>query len=358
MPTIEEKITDVEEEIKKTPYNKASQHHIGKLKAKLSRLKDEHLSSGKGRGAGKGYAVKKTGDATVVLVGFPSVGKSSLLNLLTNAESKVGAYEFTTLDTVPGVMKYCGATIQLLDVPGLVKGASEGKGRGKEVLAVVRAADLVLMVVDAQKIEQVELIKKEVYAGGIRLNQKPPDVKITKKSMGGVTLSKVSKQSFDLEDVRNVFNEYGYHNVHIRMRGKLTFEELIDVAARNRIYIPGIFVINKTDLAKDAKKAKDSILVSATEQKGIEELRKEIYKRLDFIRIYMKPQGKKADYDEPLIIKNGSRIEDVCRTLHKDFVKGFRYATLSGPSAKFDEQKVGIKHKLRDEDVLTLIIKD
>ncbi|MFH1786115.1 MAG: GTP-binding protein [archaeon] len=358
MPPIDEKIAEVEEEIKSTPYNKASQHHIGKLKAKLSTLRDQQLSIGKGRGAGKGYAVKKTGDATVVLVGFPSVGKSSILNALTNAESKVAAYEFTTIDTVPGVMKYRGATIQLLDVPGLVEGASRGKGRGKEVLSVIRGADVVLMVTEAAKPEQIEKIKTEVYDGGIRLNKKPPDVQITRKAFGGISLSTVRKLPFDLEDVRNVMNEYGYHNAHVLIRGSLTFDELIDAAAGNRSYVPGIFVINKTDLAGHVKRIPDSVLVSATKKSGLDELRAEIFRKLNFMRVYLKPQGGKADYDEPLIVKRNAAVEDVCRLLHKEFVKRFRYATVNGKSAKFENQKVGIRHRLEDGDVITVITKD
>ena len=145
---IEEKIKDIEEEIQKTPYNKATSHHIGKLKAKLSKLKEESLQRSSGGHKGQGFHVKKTGDATVVLVGFPSVGKSTLLNEITNAESKVGAYQFTTLDIVPGVMEHKNAKIQIFDIPGIITGASSGKGRGKEILSVVRTADLILIVLD------------------------------------------------------------------------------------------------------------------------------------------------------------------------------------------------------------------
>lgn len=60
-----------------------------------------------------GFDVAKTGDARIGFVGFPSVGKSTLLSNLAGVYSEVAAYEFTTLTTVPGVIRYKGAKIQV-----------------------------------------------------------------------------------------------------------------------------------------------------------------------------------------------------------------------------------------------------
>ena len=141
MPTFEEEIKAIEDEIRNTKYNKATAQHIGRLKAKLARIKDEAVARAMASsGTGEGYSVKKSGDGTVVLVGFPSVGKSTLLNKITGAESETANYAFTTLTVVPGAMEHKGANIQILDIPGLIAGAAMGKGRGKEVIGVVRAA--------------------------------------------------------------------------------------------------------------------------------------------------------------------------------------------------------------------------
>lgn len=70
-----------------------------------------------------------------IFLGFPSVGKSTLLCNLAGVYSEVAEYEFTTLTTVPGVIRYKGAKIQLLDLPGIIEGAKDGKGRGKQVIA-------------------------------------------------------------------------------------------------------------------------------------------------------------------------------------------------------------------------------
>ena len=104
-----EKIKQIEEEMKKTQINKKTEHHIGLLKAKLARLHEE-LESSTSKSGGPAFEIRKGGDATVVLIGLPSVGKSTILNRLTNAKSKVAAYAFTTLTVVPGILRLNGAT--------------------------------------------------------------------------------------------------------------------------------------------------------------------------------------------------------------------------------------------------------
>lgn len=123
------------------------------LKAKIAKLKREILepSGGGGGGKGEGFDVSKSGDARVGLVGFPSVGKSTLLTRLTGTESEAADYEFTTLTCIPGTFQYKGCNIQLLDLPGIIEGAKDGKGRGRQVIGVARTCNLILIVLDAAK---------------------------------------------------------------------------------------------------------------------------------------------------------------------------------------------------------------
>ena len=166
MSTFEDQILAVEEEIRRTKINKSTEGHVGKLKAKIAKLKraQQERTFGSSGGSGYGYEVKKSGDSSVALIGLPSVGKSSLLNQLCEKRiSEVGSYAFTTLDAIPGTMRYEGASIQIIDLPGIIAGASKGKGRGKRVLSVARSADLVLVVVDVFHIEKhLKLIEKEL----------------------------------------------------------------------------------------------------------------------------------------------------------------------------------------------------
>ncbi len=280
---IDEQIKAIEEELLKTQYNKATQHHIGRLKAKMARLKSEQEKrrSASG-GGGKGYSVKKSGNATVALVGFPSVGKSTLLNKLTNAESDVAAYAFTTIDVIPGIMYYNFAKIQILDLPGLIRDASKGKGRGREVLSVVRNADLILFVLDVYE-TNLETLQTELEATGIRLDKRPPDVVITKTDKGGIWIkTTVPLTKMDEELARDIVSEYGYINADVVIRQDVTEDELIDALTGNRLYMKSLVAVNKIDLVDKAylKKIKDKlagkhpVLVSADEDIGLEDLKK------------------------------------------------------------------------------------
>jgi hypothetical protein len=365
MPNIEEQIKEVEDELAKTQYNKNTQHHIGRLKAKMARLKDEaEVRRSKGPKTA-GYAVRKSGNATVAIVGFPSVGKSTLLNQITNAQSAVAAYKFTTLTCVPGLMEYKGAKIQILDLPGLIKDASKGKGRGREVLSVVRSADLILLMIDVFE-TNIQVLVEELKTANLRLNQRPADIVIAKKTRGGIIVNFTTKQStLDEELVVEMMNEYGHTNADIVIREDIDEDQLIDYISGNRLFLPAIVAINKTDLVQPdylkliEKRLKGWTLIPIAAEKGVglDRLKEEMYKALRFIRIYMKPQGKDADMVEPLVIKDGSDIGMICDSIHRDFKKNFRYSQIWGKSARFPGQIVGLDHKVRDQDVVTIIVK-
>lgn len=363
MASYEEKIRELEERIKNTPYNKATQHAIGLYKAQLAKLRAAREKRASGGKKGEGYAVKKSGDATVIMVGFPSVGKSTLLNALTNAESKVGQYEFTTLDVVPGLLEYEHAKIQLLDVPGVVHGAASGKGRGKEVLAVLRTADLAMIILDITHPGHLKVLKKEIRDAGLRIGEKKPDVKITKKSRGGYDIaSTVKLTKTDFETIKDVLKEFRIHNADVVIREDITIDQLIDVIEGNKIYIHSIVVLNKCDLANRKKleelkrTLEPDICISAEKGEGVEELKRLIFRKLDFIRVYCKEKGKKADLEVPLILTRGSTIREMCRKLHKDFIQKFRFARVWGSSAKFPGQKFKLNHRLEDNDIVELHI--
>ena len=370
MATIEEQIQSLEDEISKTKYNKATQGHVGKLKAKIAALKarkEKAQAHAKSSGGGPGFEVKKSGDASVALVGFPSVGKSSLISMLTGADSEIGEFAFTTLTCIPGLMEHRGAKIQILDLPGLIKGAADGKGRGREILNVIRGSDMVLYVVDPFQDSHFDILDRELWKSGMRLNQQPPQVFITRTNRGGIVVrSTVEQTNLTEQEIQGIVRSFGIVSATVTLRTNVTDDHIVDTLAGSRVYSRAVVVLNKIDLAtkEDIKRAREMLPegwpvleVSAKTGEGLEAMKDFIFDHLHFMSIYLKPQGQEADLVEPLIVKDTSTVRDVCVKLHRDFVRKFRYARVKGPSAKFDWQRVGLDHVLKDEDLLTIIVR-
>jgi small GTP-binding protein len=310
----EGKIKDIEDEIKKTQYNKATQHHVGLLKAKIAKLKDESEQIKKGKGKTDGYQVKRSGDATVVMVGFPSVGKSTILNKITNANSKVAAYEFTTLTVIPGLLEYNHAKIQVLDVPGIVQGAADGTGRGKEVLGAVRSADMILLILDVSQLGHLKTLEREIYNSGLRINQKKPDVVIRKTTKGGISISSTVPLKVDRKTIAGMFNEFKIINADVLIRSPVNEDQVIDCIGQNKKYLPALIVLNKIDTVSESyleelkKKFPQAAFISADRGVNIEDLKKKIFEKLEFMRVFLKQPGLLADMKEPLIMKSGSSL--------------------------------------------------
>jgi small GTP-binding protein len=363
--TIEEQIAEIEEEISNTKYNKATQHHIGKLKAKLARLKEEAEVRASSKGGGRGYALSKSGNATVAIVGLPSCGKSTLLNQLTEAESEVGHFDFTTLTVVPGTLHHRGANIQLLDLPGLIEGASKGKGRGREVLSVVRTADLIMLLIDVYRPE-IDVLIRELHTAGLRLNEREADLVITPRNRGGINVrSTVKLTILDEELVVAMVRAYGLVNADVVLRQDVDEDQLLDYLQGNRRYVQAMAVVNKIDAVPDEiwrpifedaeTRGFPVVPISADKGTNLDVLRDAIFDNLDLMRTYMKPRGGETDYEEPLIIRRGATVRNVCDTIHREIKRKFRFAKVWGESAKFPGQNVGLEHILTDGDVITIV---
>jgi small GTP-binding protein len=364
---IPEKIKAIQDEMARTQINKATEHHIGLLKAKIAKLKREQEENIVKKSGIKqdGFDVRRSGDATVVFIGLPSVGKSTLLNKMTDAQSAVGAFQFTTLTVVPGMMEHRGARIQVLDLPGIIKGASSGKGLGKRILSVARSADLVLLMLDVFQPFHEDVLVNELGNIGIRLNSLPPNITIEKSSMGGIAIAQqVKLTKISEKHLKDLLHIYGIVSARVVIREDVTSEQVADYIAGNISYSKSLTILNKIDLVDKefleelkTKIKSEVIEVSANSEINIELLKDKIYQKLNFIRIYMRPKGGETDFKEPLIAREGDTVEEICNKLHRNLKKQFRFAMVWGKSVKFGGQRVGLSHILLDEDVLTIIKK-
>lgn len=364
--SIIQKIKEIEEEMARTQKNKATAFHLGMLKAKLAKYRRELLQGPKGSAGstGEGFDVTKSGDARVGLVGFPSVGKSTLLTKLTGTFSEVAAYEFTTLTCIPGVIHYKGAKIQLLDMPGIIEGAKDGKGRGRQVIAVARTCNLILIVLDALKpLHHKRIIERELEGFGIRLNKEKPNMSFKRKDKGGINFTHTGgfiPTNLDLETIKAVLGEYKIHNADINLRQDATVDELIDVVEGNRVYIPCLYVLNKIDQISLEEldlldKIPHYVPISAHSEWNLDALLEKIWEYLDLIRLYTKPKGQIPDYNAPVVVRKDCTVEGFCNKLHKGIMKQFKHAVVWGSSVKHNPQRVGRDHILNDEDVVQVV---
>ncbi|KAG2348785.1 developmentally regulated GTP binding protein 1 [Suillus weaverae] len=361
--TTVQKIKEIEDEMA-TQKNKATSYHLGQLKAKLAKLRRELISpsGGGGGGPGIGFDVARTGVASVGFVGFPSVGKSTLMSKLTGTHSEVSEIDFTTLTTVPGTLKVHGAPIQILDLPGIIEGANDGRGRGRQVIAVARTCNLIFIVLDVLKpLGDKKIIEGELEGFGIRLNKKPPAILVRKKDKGGIAITNtVPLTNIDQEEIKAVLSEYKLSNVDVTIRQpNMTADDLVDVIEGNRVYIPALYVLNKIDAISIEEldllyKIPHSVPISSREWLNIDELLEKMWDALELVRVYTKPRGQSPDYSAPVVLRRGRcSVEDFCNAIHKEIAKQMKYAIVWGASAKHSRgQKVGLDHILEDEDVV------
>jgi len=366
MSTILDKISDIEHEMARTQKNKATASHLGMLKAKLAKLRRELIAPKSQGGATQdGFEVAKTGDARIGFIGFPSVGKSTLLSNLAGVYSEVAAYEFTTLTTVPGCIKYKGAKIQLLDLPGLIEGAKDGKGRGRQVIAVARTCSLIFIVLDCLKpLQHKRIIERELEGFGIRLNKSPPNIVFKRKEKGGINLQTLVPQSeLDNDLVKSILSEYKIHNADITLRYDATSDDLIDVVEGNRSYMPCIYLLNKIDQISIEEldiicEVPHCVPISAHHKWNYDSLLEKMWEYLKLVRIYTKPKGQLPDYESPVVLQTEHcTVEDFCNKLHRTIAKQLHYAFVWGSSVKHQPQKVGKDHILHDEDVVQIVKK-
>ncbi|GAB4821710.1 hypothetical protein N2152v2_008756 [Parachlorella kessleri] len=345
----------------------ATEYHLGQLKAKLAKLRTELQAPPKSGGGGEGFEVQKYGDGRVALIGFPSVGKSTLLTQLTGTKSEAAAYEFTTLTCIPGVIHYNDAKIQLLDLPGIIEGAAQGKGRGRQVIAVCKSADLLLMVLDAGKPHfHREILTRELESVGLRLNRKAPNIYFRKKKTGGVQISSlVPLTKMDEKMAQRILAEYKIHNAEILFKEDCSVDDLIDVMEGNRRYIKCLYVYNKVDVCSmeevdEIARRPFSIPISCYQKLNLDGVLERIWDMMGLVRVFTKKVGHKPDFSDPVVMsedRGGTTVEHFCAMIHHSLIKEFKYALVYGVSAKHTPQRVGLQHELEDEDVVQIVKK-
>lgn len=371
MVALLEKIAALELEIGRTQKNKATSSHLGSLRAKLCAARRELIAPSKsGGGKQAGFEVQRYGHSRIALIGFPSVGKSSLLTALTGVKSEAAAYEFTTLTCIPGVIYYNDCKIQLLDLPGIIMGAAQGKGRGRQVISTARSADMIMMVLDATKDDaQRQMLTKELEDVGIRLNKSRPRISCTRTKTGGFKYNATVPVTELQRDVCfSILQQYKLFNIDLVIHEDASIDDFIDIleeaGTAPRKYCRCLYVYNKIDMLSvqqvdDLARQPYSVVISVASKFGMDGLMERVWQELDLKRIYTKKKGMFPDFSDPLVItpQRGDKtatVENAVGMLHKSLLDEFKACQVWGQSVKASPQVCGLKHELMDEDVMMI----
>lgn len=250
------------------------------------------------------FEIPRSGDGRIALFGLSNVGKSSLMNAITNTDVKTGDYLHTTRKAKAGTLEYEQVHIQIVDLPGFLDFRDDWS-EGKQILRVTRTCDAIILVIDlSMSIDrQYDFLIKKLEESKLLINNES-------RYKIGIIATKGDKPG-----------------------SKENFE----------------YLKQKTDL--------DIFSSSIHHPETLETLKKNLFHFLDIIRVYSKPPKRKANLKSPYICSEGSTIEDVASRIHKDFVTHFQSAKVWGPSVNFSGQRVTIDHELQDTDIVEIITK-
>jgi ribosome-interacting GTPase 1 len=309
--TIEEELACLQVMLKEIPKHKGTDHLQADLKTKIAKLKKDLVAEkSSGKKGGRGLRIPRQGAGTAILLGGPNAGKSQLICSLTRATPEVAPYPFTTHSPAPAMMPFEDVTVQLIDTPPVTKDFMDPHLHG-----LIRSSDLVLLMVDLGSDDGVEQCQELLD----RLND---------------TKTRLAAQS------RLDENDVGLS------------------------YTRTFVVPNKIDLPEAAGRLElfhelcpldfTEYPISASRGAGLETLREAIYRALDMIRVYSKlPTAKEPDRDRPFTVRRGSPLIDLAGQVHKDFLKGLKFARVWG-EAVHDGTVVKGDYELHDKDVVEL----
>ena len=304
--TAEEKILALEKMLAVMPKHKGTDKLKADIRHKLSALKEGEEKRRKSGGVDI-FHVPRMGAGQVVLLGLPNSGKSSIVEVLTDAKVHVAEYPFATHAPVPGMMKFEGVPIEVVDMPPITADYSAPGQAG-----TYRNCDLIAIVID---------------------------LSVDVEEQWKVCLEFLEKKNLLLNEQTGAKDERG-----------------------NYLGKRAICICTKADIAKDEAIEKirqlcrdqyEIIAVSVETGEGMGELPVGLFMQLHIIRVYAKPPGKKPDMNEPFTMPSGATVQDLARTIHRDLAEKLKTARIWGEGV-YEGQSVHLTHVLHDKDIVEL----
>ncbi|MEM0217193.1 MAG: TGS domain-containing protein [Candidatus Nezhaarchaeales archaeon] len=362
-----EKLRALQEFLSSVPQHKGTEKLRAQVRAKIAALRRE-IEERKSKKAGGGLRIfpEKEGDAQIVLVSVTGAGRSSLLRRLTNAKPEIASRPFTTTKPVPGMYVSEGVMYQLIEAPPLVRGSAEGEAWGSILMTLIRNADGIMVILDASRsiLDQYVLITEELEKAGITLKKPKSKISIERSSIGGVQVI-VNGKLIDcaLDDVKKLLMSYKMFNCRVIIDGEASLDDVEEAILGGKLYKPSVIVVNKIDLIQDRSEIEGVksmcspipvIETSCVTGEGLERIGRALFEQLELIRVYTKEPWEEKPAARPLVLKKGSRVQDVAEQIHSRLAQNLKYAKIWGPSVRHPGEKVGRDHVLADGDVVEL----
>ena len=311
--TAEAKLEALKKMLSLIPKHKGTEKMQGDIKKRMAKWKGQAEAQKKkgGKRADPSH-VPKEGAAQVSLIGPVNSGKSSLMSVLTNSEPQIADYPFTTRIPQPGMLFHQGIPIQLVDTPALDPNVTE-----RWISTLIRNGDMAVMVLDLSRddlIEQWETSHSVLESLKIRLVQ---------------------------PGAEKEFFEDGWALVpSIYLGNKCRMDDAVERLSVLADLFDDIPTVHPTSVRTGA---------------GLEDFKELLKSSMKLIRVYSKPPGKDPDLSAPFVLKEGTTIGDLARSVHKDIERKLKFARVWG-SEVFDGQRVSTDYVLLDGDVVELSI--
>ncbi len=310
--TPQEKIDIYERLIAVIPHHKGTDKLIAMYRQKIAKAREDVERRPGTAKHGATHKIEKSGAGQVMLVGPPNAGKSLLVKVLTGADPEVADYPFTTRLPAPYMMPFENIRIQLIDTPPVTAEFMETwfSEMVKMADAVLLAADLA----DPAGPDALDGIIKQLRERKVELV--PADTAVPPERFPFRKRAAVAANKLDAEGAPGRLEEY---------------RALVETPVE---WIP----------------------VSAATGRGLEDLRRAVFRLLHVIRIYSKVPGKKIETASPFILRKGITVLEMARAVHKDFAEKLAYARVWSRGGGLEGLRVTRDHVLADEDIVELHI--
>lgn len=364
----EERLHLMGEFLSLVPKHKGTERMCNQVKKQMAALREEIEKKKRQQkpGGAPTYFVPKAGAAQIAVIGPTNVGRSSLLRAVTNAQVDVTPYPYGTKIPVPGMLTYEDIQFQLVEVPAIVEGSSEGRADGFMKLSMTRNADAIIIVVDVRDdpAGNFLMIAGELTNSHVLIIRPGGEVEIEKRAGTQIQfLWEGELADCSTEDVIKLLAEYKIRSALVKIKGRVSLAAVEDAIFSNAVYRPTLVFANKADLRPDPSTMEqlrmtaeplEVIVASAEHTPGLDIiLGEKLFKLLNITRIYTKEPGKETAKD-PMVFRGAVTIGELARTIHNDFYRNFKYARVWGPAAKFPNEKVGLDRKLTDGTIVQL----